>query len=341
MKEYITIKDLAGKLGLSIGTVSKAFNPNYSDISVSTRNRILKTARELGYVPNPFARKLLKKQTLNIGIIVPEFLHSYFSEVIFSAQEAFLQQGYQTLIMSSNEDSDLEMENIKTLMNHMVDGLIISVTKTSKNHEFLNNIIQSGLPVVQFNRVSDLVDAPKVIFNDYKWAVFATEHLIEQGCRNLVHLGLSKHIPLGKQRILGFRKAMDKHQLPYSEDQIVEAGITIADGEAAMTRLLDRGIIPDGIMAAGDPLAIGAMKILKRHDIHIPSQVKVIGFTESALAKVVEPELSSISQPTSKIGKLISQILLDQIAGKPMEKSVHLIDGKLNIRESSTGLPIQ
>ncbi|GAB3649929.1 LacI family DNA-binding transcriptional regulator [Echinicola sediminis] len=335
MKEYITIKDLAEKLHLSIGTVSKAFNPKYKDIGEETRKKILNTAREMGYVPNPFAQKLLKKKTLNIGIIVPEFGHSYFSEVIFSAQQKLLENDYQTFIMSSHENSDLEKKNIETLVKHMVDGLIISLCNGSDNHQYINDVIDSGIPVVQFNRVSGKINSPKVEFNDYKWAVFGTEHLLAQGCVNLIHLALPKHLPLGTQRIMGFKKALEKHRITYEEHQIINAGITVHDGEVAMLNYLEKHGIPDGILAAGDPLAIGAMKILKRKGIGIPERVKVLGFTESAMAQVVEPELSSISQPTDRIGTLISEILLEQISGSPQSNNHHLFDGKLNIRASS------
>ncbi|AWW29610.1 LacI family transcriptional regulator [Echinicola strongylocentroti] len=336
MKEYITIKDLAETLHLSVGTVSKAFNPKYKDISDRTRQKILKAARQMGYVPNPFAQKLLKKQTLNIGIIVPEFSHSYFSEVIFSAQEKLLESDYQTFIMSSHENSELERKNIETLVNHMVDGLIISLCNGSLNHEYINDVIKSGIPIVQFNRVSKKVNSPKVEFNDYKWAVFGTEHLISQGCQNLIHLALPRHLPLGQQRILGFKKALEKHRVTYQDHQVIEAGITVQDGEVAMSRYLEKYGPPDGILAAGDPLAIGAMKILKRKGIAIPEKVKVMGFTESAMALVVEPELSSISQPTDQIGHLISKFLLDQIAGIDKSNEHYLFDGKLNIRESTS-----
>ena len=335
MREHVTIKDLAKKLNISVSTVSKAFNEKYFDIKADTRKLILETAEEMDYRPNPIARKLLKRRTYNIGIIVPEFLNSFFPRVVFSMQEKLVKEGYQMLIMPSNERFETELENIKTLENNMVDGLAISLSKETKNVDYINRLIKRGMPIVLFNRVSQSINAPKVIFDDFKWAFFATEHLISQGYKDIYHFALPFHLSLCQKRIKGFKQALSKHNIPYDDTHIVEAGISIEDGERAINTLLNNGTLPEAIFAAGDKIAVGAMKALKKRGIKIPDQVGIVGFTESSLAEVVEPNLTSVDQPTTEIGHTTIDLLLQAIDNHKVENKEFIIDGKLNIRESS------
>ena len=172
---YITIKDVAKKLNVSVSTISRAFNDKY-DIKKETKELILTTAKEMGYRPNPMAKKLIQKRSFNIGIVVPEFINGFFPEVIIGAQEIFFKKGYQVLIAQSNECFETELKNVETLENNMVDGLLLSISCETKNTEYYQKLIKSGLPIVLFNRVNKNLNASKVLFNDYKWAFFATEH---------------------------------------------------------------------------------------------------------------------------------------------------------------------
>lgn len=220
--QYVTIKDIARLLNVSVATVSRAFNDKY-DVKKETRELILSKARELGYKPNPIARKLLQKHSYNIGVIVPEFINSFFPQVIIGIQQVFLEKNYQVIIMQSNECAEVELKNLMSMENNMVDGLLISLSRETLHSEYLEQLIGENYPVVLFNRVSDKLDAFKVVFNDYKWALFATEHLIEQGYRDILHLSGPRNLSLIQDRIRGFKKAMEKHGLPLRADQIVES----------------------------------------------------------------------------------------------------------------------
>ncbi|MEP2609692.1 MAG: LacI family DNA-binding transcriptional regulator, partial [Cyclobacteriaceae bacterium] len=134
--KHITIKDVAKELNCSISTVSRAFNNKY-DIKPETRDRILKVATELGYSPNPIARRLIERRTYTVGVIVPEFINSFFPKTIIGMQEVLLNKGYQVLIMQSNESSETELANMKTLVDGFVDGIIVSLTEEDKNISFL------------------------------------------------------------------------------------------------------------------------------------------------------------------------------------------------------------
>lgn len=332
---YITIKDIAKKLNVSIATVSRAFN-NKSDIKLDTKNLILKTAKEMGYRPNPIAKKLIQKRSLTIGIVVPEFLNSFFPEVIIGAQEILFEKGYQVLITQSNENFETELKNFKTLEDSMVDGIIISQSSETKNVEYYQNLIDSGFPIVFFNRVCDEIMASKILFNDYKWAFFATEHLINQGYRNIYHLKGKESLSLTNDRMKGFLDAHSKHKLPVNKEQIIATGFTIEDGKRVASEIINSGKIPDAVFASNDPSAIGAMQVFKKKGFSIPKDIAFVGFTESKLGTIIDPPLTSVLQPAHEIGKEAAKILIAQIENPVTFKpQVTVLNGQLNIRESS------
>jgi len=333
--KHVTIKDVAKRLNCSVSSVSRAFNDKY-DIRKETRDLILATAKEMGYSPNPMAKSLLKQCSNQIGVVVPEFINSFFPEVILGIQKVLLEKKYQVLITSSNENSETEMENLMNMEDSMVDGIIISVSSETKNIDYLTKMVKEGFPVVMFNRVNEEIPISKVIFNDYKWAFFATEHLIEQGYRNIYHFSGPQHLSLSKNRMNGFRDAMNKHKLPFTSEQIIETGLLIEDGERIIENLIKKGTIPEAIFAMNDPTAIGAMKMLKKYKLKIPEDVAIVGFSETKLASLIEPALTSVVQPTYEMGMHVANLLLKQIESDcHAEVETIVLNGKINIRESS------
>ena len=333
--KHVTIKDVAKALNVSVSTVSRAFNDKY-DIRKDTRDYILEKAGEMGYHPNPIAKKLLSQCSYNIGVVVPEFTNPFFPEVIIGIQDVLFKAGYQVLIMQSNESAANELENIKTLENNMVDGIIISISQQTKNTDYYKKLISDGFPLVMFNRVSDELDVPKVIFDDYKWAFFATEHLIYQGYKKIFHFSGPKVLGLSRNRIEGFTDALKKHRIKVTPDVIIETGLMIADGERVMQQLIDAQNLPEAIFCVNDPTAIGVIKKLKQNGFRIPSDVAVVGFTETKTAELLEPQLTSVAQPTFEMGQIAAKLLLDQINSKGSFIAQKIVlNGRLNIRDSS------
>lgn len=334
--KHTTIKDVAKKLNVSVSTVSRAFNDKY-DIRTETKELILKTANEMGYRPNPIARKLIQQRSLNIGIIVPEFVNGFFPEVIIGAQEILLEQGYQVLIMQSNESSETELKNVETMIDNMVDGLIVSLSCENQNIEKYKQLIQQEVPMVFFNRVVEELEASKVVFDDYKWAFFATEHLIVQGHKDIVHFSGPKGLSLSKNRAHGFDAAHRKHKLEVGRK--IQCGFSMEEGERVALKLIEEEKVPTAVFAASDPSAIGAMKVFKQHGYDIPKDIAFVGFSESRLAEHVAPALTSVSQPTKDIGQTAAKLLLDQIDNKGLFVPQKIVlNGRLNVRDSSIAL---
>lgn len=333
--KHVTIKDVAKRLNCSVSTISRAFNDKY-DIRKETREMILVTAKEMGYSPNPIAKSLLKQCSNQIGVVVPEFINPFFPEVIIGIQEVFLKKGYQVLIMQSNESHITELENVKTLENNMVDGMILSLSLETKNVDYYKGLISQGFPLVVFNRISNELETHKVIFDDYKWAFFATEHLIYQGYKKLVHFSGPSVLVLSQKRKNGFLDALRKHKIPIDESSIIETGFLVSDGEREMEKLINNNNLPDAIFAVNDPSAIGAMLSLKKHGYKIPQDVALVGFSETKFAELIDPPLTSVTQPTHEIGRTAAHLLLEQIESKGIfVPQTVILNGRLNVRESS------
>lgn len=332
--KHISIKDIARELGIAHSTVSRALNDKY-DIKKETREKVLKKAEEMGYHPNPMARKLKNNKSYNIGVVIPEFRNAFFADVISGIQDVLLKNGYQVLITQSNENLEIEEKNIKTLYNNMVDGLIISLVAEMHNISYLKSLSKKGFPIVQFNRVSEDLKTSKVVFDDYTWALFATEHLIKQGYKNILHFTASKEITLCKCRENGFREALRKHKLICNDDQIIQSGLSIEEGKKTMEEVLKKGTHFDAIFAVTDPVALGAMIVLKKHKIKIPQEVGIVGFSESRLSEVIEPTLTSVQQPTFEMGQATANLILQEIETEVRVPQIMTLGGNFKIKESS------
>ena len=330
----VTIKDLAKRLNVSISSVSRAFNDTF-DIKKETRERILKTAKEMGYYPNPIAKKLTQKQTYNIGVVVPEFINEYYSEVIRGIQDILISIGYQVLIMQSDNKPERELKNVKTLVQNMMDGLIICPSVKSKNMDYYLDEINKGYPIVFLNRVEKKIPAKKVLFNNTKWSFFATEHLIYQGYKKIYHLSGSNDLGITIDRTQGFIMAMEKHHFSKDDYKVIESGILSEEAIATVQQLIDTNDLPEAFMCVNDLVALSTISVLKQNRIEVPDDIGVIGFTETKIADLVSPKLSSVKQPTFEMGKVAAEMLMKLINNEEIISDTIILNGNLNIRESS------
>jgi len=335
-KQRVTIKDIANELKISVSTVSRALTDRW-DVNPETRKAVMELAERWNYHPNPISLNLKRQQSMLIGVIIPEFINSFFPEIIIGFESVLYPHKYQIVICQSNESSEKELLNLKMLESNMVDGFLISITKETKNIDYFNHLIDNGFPLVFFNRCPD-VSASSVVIDDYKWAFLAVEHLIHQGYKRIVHLSGQENLDVSIQRQKGYMDALKKHSLPLDESLIIPCGILMEQGIISAHKILEMKELPDAIFAVNDPTAIGAMKTLQKHGIKIPEDIAVVGFTESQIALIVEPNLTTVEQPTFEIGKVAAELLLEQIKhNNEVKKNVKkiVLEAKLNIRESS------
>lgn len=330
----LTIKEFSKIINVSISTISRAFNDKY-DIHPDTKKMILEKAEELGYRPNPIAQRLIHHNSKMVGVVVPEFVNAFFPKVIMGIQSVMEESGYQVLIMSSNESAKKELENLKTLERNMIDGLIISLTKETRDVSYFKSLQSKNLPIVQFNRVNMKLETPKIIFDDYIWAFNATEHLIMQGYKNIYHFSGPQSMTLSHSRCKGYKDAMKKHNLSV-DGNIVETGIFMEDGARTAKAMIDKKIIPEAVFCFNDPVAIGAMEYFREKGYIIPQNIAFVGFTESRIAMHMTPALTSVEQPSTEIGTKSAEMLLEMINNKIVyNDKVVTLNGFLNIRASS------
>lgn len=336
-KKYVTIKDIARELGISFSTVSRALSDRW-DINPETRRLVLETAEQMHYVPNPMALRLQNRRSKTVGVVVPEFQNSFFPQVIMGIQSVMDEAGFQLLITQSNESAQTEARNLHLLENNMVEGIMLSMTREGGNLDLYRNLQNNGIPLVFFNRTSELIDAPRVIIDDYRMARVAVEHLIETGYRRIAHLAGPKNIILSKERMNGYRDALVAAGMEVDSKLIMEAGVIQERGYEAMNQLLDSGVTPDAVFAFNDPSAIGAILAIKERGLSIPEDIAMVGFSESRSAKLIDPPLTSVAQPTFEMGEVVARLMLKKIEGtdnkSPACQTVCL-NATLHVRASS------
>lgn len=331
-----TIKDIAREIGVSPSTVSRALN-DHPAISKTTKERIKAKAKELKYEPNIVALSLKNKSTKTIGVVIPELIHFFFSSVISGIEEVAYDNGYTVMVCQSNESHHKEVKDVNALLAHRVDGLIISQAKEILNIDHYQEIQDRGVPLVFFDRKPTDVKAPSVIIDDVAAAYSATKHLIDRGCKSIMHLGNNMRMPISEARAKGYKKAIIESDGEVDETKIIDCPSSLQnDSYNQVLELLEGGMKIDGIFASNDLLAIGAIKALKQFGLRIPQDVAVVGFSNWNFCDMVDPPLSSVNQPGKEMGHKSMERLLKLIKDEEdTDTDTLVLDTELIVRKSS------
>lgn len=336
-----TIKDIARKLGVSISTVSRSLR-NFPDVNPDTKRKVLEMAEKLDYEPNAIATSLVKKKTNTLGIIIPSFSIYYYTTAISGIQETAAKAGYNMMVCHSHESYAAEVNNVMALTSARVDGLIVSITKETQNFEHFKQVQRKGIPLVFFNRVSEEVEAPCVVVDDYDGAFQAVEHLIKTGSKRIAHLGGPLSLQLTRNRLNGYLDALKKYDLPIDETLIRHSDFTIDRGREYTRELLSIPMPPDAIFSVNDSTAFGAMAQIKSQGLRIPEDVAVVGFTNEPLTELVEPALTTVSQPVYELGKVAAELFLIRTLTDPKTyvPETRVLKTRLIVRNSSVKKPL-
>lgn len=305
----INIKQLAEALNLSTSTISRAFRNN-SGIKQVTKDLILSKAKELNYQPNHYASSLRDQKSKTIAVIVPELANNYFSQAIHGIEQVARRKGYNILVYATDDDFEKEVDVIKHLHNGRAEGIIISVSGEAENHSYLNEFGARRLPMVQFDRVYDDVNTPKIVTDDYDSSFIATEHLIEQGCKRIGYLVVKNDLSIGKTRERGYLDALAKHHIEFSADLIINCSNSYEENDPIVKAALTT-LNLDGIFASVERLAFAAYYACHDLKINIPNQLKIISFSSLEIAPLLNPSLTTITQPATEIGSLAAKLLFD------------------------------
>lgn len=335
-KHQVTIVDIARELNLSKSTVSRVLT-GHSNVSTKARDAVLELAQKLDYQKNMLAIGLTSKKTNTIGIIVPEFSRSYFPQVIIGAQEVANEAGYNTVFSQSNETYETEVANTKVMLANQVDGILISLTRETKNYDHLKIFERKGIPIVFFNRVCNEMAVPKVIVDDYEGAYNAVNYLIKTGRKRIAHLAGPASLRISARRLDGYKAALRKHNMNIDEELIISSDLEIAKVKIYVNHLLNLENPPDAIFAVNDPTAIETVQIIKKRGLKIPEDIAVLGFSNDYASALIAPALTTVAQPTTEIGRTAAQLLIEQINRDVSDwKAVtKILKTELIIREST------
>ncbi len=313
MKAHITIKDLARELNISPSTISRALK-DHPDISPETKKVVKALAEKLNYRPNLLAQGLRNSKTNTIGVIIPEFIHFFFSTIVSGIEDVAYSKGYNVILCQSAETYEREVTDTRALWNSRVDGMLVSISKETTKYDHFKELLNEGLPMVFFDRVTNELGASQVIVDDYLGAFNAVEHLISKGCKKIVHLAGPKNLEISKNRLNGYKDCLEKYNIKFDEELVVRCPKGTYEESKRFTSILLNNIKGiDGVFGCNDMAALGAILAVKEKGVKIPEEIKIIGFSDWQLSNLIEPRLSTVSQAGFEMGQAAATILIEEI----------------------------
>ncbi|WP_297797389.1 LacI family DNA-binding transcriptional regulator [uncultured Eudoraea sp.] len=313
MKRKITLKDIARELDVSISTVSKALK-NSREISKDTKDKVKAFAKLYSYKPNIIALSLKQRRTKNIGVIIPDIVHHFFTTVFRGIELYADAKGYNVIACVSDESFDKEVINMELLANGSIDGFIMALSaetqlKNDVNH--LKEITNQGMPLVLFDRITDEIICDKVILNDFEASYGAVKKLIDNGRKRIALITTESYFNVSEKRAQGYYKALKDHDLELDEDLILRLPYQFENETKSETFFKSNKI--DAVLCVNEIFAVRAMKTAQKNGLKIPEDISFIGFTDGILSKLATPTLTSLAQHGEKMGKMAAKMLIEKI----------------------------
>lgn len=336
-KTPITIKDIARALNISPSTVSRALQ-SHPDISLSTREKVQGYAKLHHYKPNGLALSLRTSKNNTIGVIIPEIIHYFFSTVLAGIEEVADSEGFNVIVCQSSENYEKEMRNTAALISGRVSGVLASLSKNTTNYQHFQEIVDSDIPLVFFDRICVGILTDKVVVDDYAGAFAATEYLIATGCRRIAFFSSLPHLEISKNRKNGYLDALRKHRIPIDENLI-----PICDTREAAIGLTPHFLSienrPDAFFAINDQCAAGILYAVKRAGFKVPDEISIFGFSDGEFALASDPMLSTVEQHGFEVGKHAARLLISKIRGETQGRfTSKIIKTNLRIRGTTKEL---
>ncbi len=332
-KENVTIKDIARELQIAPSTVSRALK-DHPDISPETKKLVNNLAEKWNYRPNPIALSLKGGSSNTIGIIVPEIIHYFFSTVISGIEDYANEYGYNVILCQSNEEYEKEVKSIQTLINSRVDGILISMSKLTRNIEHFHQLKDRNIPIVFFDRRCREIESDSVVVDDAEGAYMAVKHLILEGRKRIMQLSGPPNLLIAQERINGYIRALNEFQCNVAEENIVKCD-QAEEASWIVPSLMKRNPRPDAFFCVNDFTAAQTMKIVKKMGYNVPGDVALVGFTNGQIARLTDPGLSSVDQHGYDMGREAARLMLDRIKDRNRPYQSRVIATELVIRGSS------
>lgn len=313
MKRKVTLKQIAKELDVSISTVSKSLRDS-SEISEDTRQKVQAFAKLYNYKPNNIALSLKNRKSKTICIIIPEIIHHFFATVISGVEHVANKKGYNVIVCLSDESFDKEVINMEMLANGSIDGFIMSLSKeTQQKRDFhhITEVINQGMPVVMFDRVTNDILCDKVIIDDNLAAFNATQYLIDKGYKKIALITTVDYVSVGKLRTEGYSKALKNNDIAVDENLILKIEDT-DNFESHIEALISNNEI-DAIFAVNEIFAVTAIKTATRLGKKVPNDLSIIGFTDGIISKYSSPSITTVGQNGVKMGEKAAVMLIEKL----------------------------
>jgi LacI family transcriptional regulator len=332
----VNIKVLADQLHLSVSTISKALRDSY-EISEETKKKVMDLATRLNYVPNPYASSLRRKKSKTIAVVLPEVADNFFSLAINGIQSIAETKGYHVLIYLSHEKYSNEKVILEEFQSGRVDGVLISISSETNTSEHINKLHDNEIPVVFFDRDQDNIETARVTTNDFECGYMAADHLLAKGCQNPAFISISQSLPICLHRIEGFKAALKEAGIPENNNQVIDC---TDEGSTyhKIKEILQGPNRPDGLIASVEKIVTPVYLACHELNINIPRDVKVIAFATLETAPILDPPLTTITQPAFEIGKAAATLLFKGIEKSTfdLKKERMVIPSVLIMRESTS-----
>ncbi|MFT8929597.1 MAG: catabolite control protein A [Sporolactobacillus sp.] len=328
-----TIYDVAREAGVSMATVSRVVNGN-PNVKPTTRKKVSEAIKRLGYRPNAVARGLASKKTTTVGVIIPDISSVFFSELARGIEDIATMYNYNIILCNSDQNKDKEIRLIQTLLGKQVDGIVFMGGKIADEH--IDEFTNSPVPVV----LAATVDKKNKIASvniDYNQAVYeAVSHFIDGGHRKIGFIDGPLDVPVnGKDRMEGYKRALEAHDLPYEESLVSVGDYTYESGKEAMAQFLEQEIKPTAVYVASDEMAIGAIHEIQDRGQSVPQDVEIISSENTRLVQMVRPTLSSIAEPTYDIGAVAMRLLTKLMNNEKVENATVVLPHHIDYRQST------
>lgn len=311
-----TILDIAVALKLSPATISRALN-NGTNVKAETKKRVVDMAEKLGYRRNLMASSLRNNKTHTIGLMVPRISMAFHAAVITTIQNELHKHGYNLIICQSNDSLNLEKELAGIMFSSRVDALIVACTLQTEDFSHFDIFVKNDIPLLFYDRVpTQQYDATIVKGDDFRGGYLATQHLLELGCKNIAHITGPLTSNLYIDRFAGYKKAFAQYDMPINNDLIFHQELSHENARKAMEIMFEGAIKPDAIFTANDTSAIAALEYAREHNIAVPEDLKIVGYSNDSRTEIVRPSITTIEQFPTMVGDKVVEELLKKLIEK-------------------------
>ena len=331
----VTIKDIAQEVGVSPSTVSRALRGSPL-ISTATKERVRAVAERLGYEPNELARALVKGASGAVGLLVPDITNPFFADIARGVGEVAHAAGYGVILCNTIGSIDREGSYISLLRRKQVDGLVLATA--TLNDPSTRRLSKTETPFILVSRICRGVDTSYVIGDDRVGARLAMEHLIELGHRRIGFIGGPSNVQSSRDRRSTYRKVLRQHGLSADDAWVCYADFTQAAGREAGKRILSLENRPTAIFAANDVTALGVLEAADELGLSVPEDLSLVGYDNIPYASLPRIQLTTVSQPTFKMGEIATEWLLSVLSDEDTPPLYRVLEPHLVVR-STTARP--